>query len=93
MNLTIKFLYDMNNLALYDAEIFHVLIAIIVSIVFLIAARYFFLYHIGAFVVWREKRAIAAKKHILGDLILMKDIQSELEKDIEKASLRATFQG
>jgi hypothetical protein len=33
-----------------------------------------------------------SKKHVLSDLILMKDIQSEMEKDIEGASLRATFQ-
>jgi len=43
--------------------------------------------------LWREKRMLENKKNILTDLILMKDIQSEMEKEIEQATLKATFQG
>lgn len=93
MNLTTQFLYNIANMALYRPSIVDIVIWIIVSIVFIIVARYVFLYHIGWFTVWREARSIAAKKQVLGDLILMKDIQSEMEKEIEQASLRATFQG
>lgn len=35
--------------------------------------------------------ALARKKKTLGDLILMKDIQTELEKEIEQAVLKAAF--
>lgn len=34
---------------------------------------------------------LARKKKTLGDLILMKDIQTELEKEIEQAVLKAAF--
>ncbi len=93
MNLTTQFLYNISNTALYTPELSHTMIAIVVSAVFLFVLRYVFLYHIGFFVVWHEKRTLEAKKNVLTDLILMKDIQSEMEKDIEKASLKATFQG
>jgi hypothetical protein len=35
---------------------------------------------------------LETKKRVLSDLILMKDIQTEMEHEIEQASLRATFQ-
>lgn len=89
---TTQFLYTIENLALYQPQWIHIIIAIIFSIFFIALLRYMFLYHIWFFVVWHEKRAMESKKHVLSDLILMKDIQSEMEKDIEGASLRATFQ-
>lgn len=42
--------------------------------------------------VFREKREEAKKQDIMHDLILMKDVQTELDKEIEEATLRATFQ-
>lgn len=46
----------------------------------------------GALLIRTEQKNIEKKKHILGDLILMKDIQTEMEKEIEQAMLKATFQ-
>ena len=54
---------------------------------------YAYLFTIGFVILWREKRTLQNKKNILTDLILMKDIQSEMEKEIEQATLKATFQG
>ncbi len=41
--------------------------------------------------VFIADQALAKKKKTLGDLILMKDIQTELEKEIEQAVLKAAF--
>jgi hypothetical protein len=40
---------------------------------------------------WEIDREIAHKKKTLASLILMKDIQTELEKEIEQAILKAAF--
>ncbi len=60
--------------------------------VFYIMIRYSMLYVMGALLIRTEQKNIEKKKHILGDLILMKDIQTEMEKEIEQAMLKATFQ-
>jgi hypothetical protein len=41
--------------------------------------------------VYHADQVLAHKKKTLGDLILMKDIQTELEKEIEQAILKAAF--
>jgi hypothetical protein len=92
MTLTTQFIYNMGNITLYKPDMVHVAIALIVGAVLLVLLRYVLMYHAGFFIVWHESRVIASKKHILGDLILMKDIQTEMEKDLEQASLKATFQ-
>jgi hypothetical protein len=46
----------------------------------------------GFLAVRKDTKAIASKKNVLSDLILMKDIQTEMEREIEQASLKATFQ-
>ncbi len=51
-----------------------------------------FSYVSGFFLILRDKQIINEKKQVLGDLILMKEIQTELEKEIEQAALKATFQ-
>ena len=38
-----------------------------------------------------QSGALARKKKTLNDLVLMKDIQTELEKEIEQAVLKAAF--
>jgi hypothetical protein len=43
--------------------------------------------------VRHDSEELRKKKETLTDLILMKDIQTELEKEIEQAMLKATFQG
>jgi hypothetical protein len=40
---------------------------------------------------YHADRALAHKKKVLWDLILMKDIQTDLEKEIEQAILKAAF--
>ena len=92
MTLSVQFLYDINNIGLYTPNLPHTAIAIAAGCIFLVSMRYIFLYHIGIILLWKESRSIAAKKRTLGDLILMKDIQNEMEKELEQASLRATFQ-
>jgi hypothetical protein len=54
--------------------------------------RLLFLYGYGYKLVAIDMRDLKKKKETLSDLILMKDIQTELEKEIEKAMLKATFQ-
>ncbi len=65
MNFTVQFVYNMNNIGLYRPEMTHIAIALVLSIVLLVIARYVLLYHIGFYIVWKETRAIAAKKHVL----------------------------
>ena len=55
--------------------------------------RWIFLYSYGWSLVSRDAFDLKKKKETLTDLILMKDIQTELEKEIEQAMLKATFQG
>jgi hypothetical protein len=93
MNLSTQFLYTITNLALYTPETMDIILWIGSSMIFIVLMRYLFLYQIGFATLYREAKTIAAKRHILEDLILMKDIQWEMEKEIEQASLRATFQG
>lgn len=93
MNTTTQFLYNMWNTQIYNPDLIHVAIVCVVGIILLIITRYILLYHIGLSIILVEAHAISSKKKILWDLILMKDIQSEMEKELEQASLRATFQG
>jgi hypothetical protein len=55
--------------------------------------RYVFLYGYGYKVVLRDANDLRKKKETLSELILMRDIQTELEAEIEQAMLKATFQG
>jgi hypothetical protein len=91
--MNVQFLYIIENLYLYNPDIIYSVIAIILWVIFLVVLRYLYLYGIGYIVLWKEKKALQNKKDILSDLILMKDIQSEMEKEIEQATLKATFQG
>jgi divalent metal cation (Fe/Co/Zn/Cd) transporter len=90
--MTVQFLYNIENLFLYTPEILSSIIALILSILSVAVMYFTFLYAIGYMIQRKEKQAIENKKHILEDLILMKDIQSEMEKEIEQATLKATFQ-
>ena len=55
--------------------------------IYYILTKYATLYSIS----YHADRTLAHKKKTLGDLILMKDIQTELEKEIEQAILKAAF--
>lgn len=92
MNL-VSFPYILENLSLYNPSIVGIIVWIILGIGFFIFIRMGFLYGYGFFLMREDAAALAGRKKTLGDLILMKDIQTELEKEIEQAILKATFQG
>jgi len=59
----------------------------------LYALKIILTYIAGAITLYREKSEERKKQNTLNDLILMKDVQTELDKEIEQATLKATFQG
>jgi hypothetical protein len=87
------FTYLIENLSLYSPSSLEVVIGLMVSVVIIIGMRYIFLYGYGYTVVVHDAKELRKKRDTLSDLILMKDIQTELEKEIEQAMLKATFQG
>lgn len=87
-----RFPYIIENLSLYIPDIIGILIGTILFLIFAICIRYIFLYGEAIKILWIEKKQFEKKKHILSDLILMKDIQTELESEIEKAMLKSSFQ-
>lgn len=93
MNPTTQFLYTLDNLSEYSISFLQVGVALIIGVIAMIFLRFSFQYISGALLVRKDYKVIEEKKHVLGDLILMKEIQTELEKEIEQASLKATFQG
>jgi uncharacterized membrane protein YciS (DUF1049 family) len=88
-----KFSYILANIEFHTPGIVEMAIGTIFAIASVIFLRYAFLYAYGAVVVTQDARELRQKKETLTDLILMKDIQTELEKEIEQAMLKATFQG
>ena len=88
-----KFNYVIDNLSLSSPGMIEILAGLILAIIGIIVMREVFLYGYGYRVVMREAKELQGKKNTLSDLILMKDIQTELEKEIEQAMLKATFQG
>lgn len=86
------FTYNFANLALAQWTLVSSLIWI--AIAFVIT----FLLYIASLVVWNTLKSIQnskskkKKSKILQDLVLMKDIQNEIEKEIEQARLKAAFQ-
>lgn len=93
MNNFNQFGYIYTNLSLYqfNADWIMVIsaftIALIVMWIVYMIMKYAALYNTS----YHADRALAHKKKTLGDLILMKDIQTELEKEIEQAILKAAF--
>ena len=90
---TNQFQYIYSNLWLYQFQAdwgivsISILIGLIVMGIYYMLTRHATLYSIS----YHADRALAHKKKTLGDLILMKDIQTELEKEIEQAILKAAF--
>lgn len=71
------------------------IIVLLIALLFLISniiLRFAFLTFAGMYMLYQDKKALENRKKTLGDLILMKDIQTELEKEIEQATLKAAFQ-
>ena len=88
-----KFDYILENLSLYSPWVIAAIVWLIVGIGLIFLIRFAMLYSYGAILVIHDAAGIARKKKTLGDLILMKDIQTELEKEIEQAMMKATFHG
>ena len=87
-----KFPYVLDNLTIYTPGMVEIVVGCIFSVAIIIVFRWIFLYSYGWKVVRRDAIELRKKKETLTDLILMKDIQTELEKEIEQAMLKATFQ-
>lgn len=92
MPIDIRFTYILENLLLYHPTWITVSAGIIIGVTVLVILRMTFLFFTGLFLLHEDAIALKKKKNTLGDLILMKDIQTELEKEIEQAMLKATFQ-
>ena len=88
-----KFPYILDNLSLYTPSVVETILGCILAVVCVIIFRWIFLYSYWWKVVRHDSEELRKKKETLTDLILMKDIQTELEKEIEQAMLKATFQG
>ena len=88
MNYTGIFTYDTSVLLTAPNS----LVVAIIVIIFVLAARYFLLACAGMFLIYQDRKKFANRKKTLSDLVLMKDIQTELEKEIEQATLKAAFQ-
>ena len=92
MNDTSKFSYILENLS-YSPSLMTVILGVVIGAGMVFLMRSTFLYSYGALLIAHDTSDIARKKKTLGDLILMKDIQTELEKEIEQAMMKATFHG
>lgn len=92
MNDTSQFTYILENLD-YTPSLVIAIVSLFIACVSIFLMRYIFLYSYGFLIVRSDAAIIEKKKRTLSDLILMKDIQTELEKEIEKAMLKATFHG
>jgi hypothetical protein len=79
-----SYVFTMDNL---------VIPSIILSILFIYGCIYFLAPHIYSLVVAQiRKQEKDAKRNIINDLILMKEVQGELEKEIEQSLLNITLQ-
>lgn len=87
------FTYSMEYLFLYQPQIGHVIVALVLGIIGIVLLRWILYITSGLLLLKKEAKALEKKKWVLSDLILMKDIQTELEHEIEQATLKATFQG
>ncbi len=92
MNYTGIFTYDTSVLLTAPNSLVVAIIVIILSAIFVLAARYLLLACVGMFLIYQDRKKFANRKKTLSDLVLMKDIQTELEKEIEQATLKAAFQ-
>lgn len=92
MDFTGVFTYNNAYLA---TEPQNMVIVFVVAILFLIAiifARFLSLAFAGFLLLRKDRKMIETRKNTLTDLVMMKDIQTELEKEIEQATLKAAFQ-
>ncbi len=90
-----QFQYIYDNLTLYSYQFntdWILSAAMLVFGVFIMLVLYYTILLISLkSIAYANDRAILQKKKTFANLILMKDIQTELEKEIEQAILKAAF--
>jgi hypothetical protein len=90
-----QFQYVYENLSLYQFQVhtdwYMILLAMILGAALMAGIYYVILFTAAKLIAYQEKQVFLNKKKTLNDLILMKDIQTELEKEIEQAILKAAF--
>ncbi len=86
-----QFLYD--NILLYQFNSDWVVLAIAIIIWIICMAWLYYVILFGSLknIEITADQLLAKKKKTLTELILMKDIQTDLEKEIEEAILKAAF--
>lgn len=92
MDFTGVFTYNNANLAVAPQSAAIVFAVAIFFLVVTLILRFALLAFNGFLLLLKEKKMFETKKRTLNDLVLMKDIQTELEKEIEQATLKAAFQ-
>ena len=92
MDYTGYFTYNPANLTLAIPNIAEGMIVVAMGFVLLLIIYYGSLFLSGLALVRADGHELNRKKRVLSDLILMKDIQTDLEKEIEQATLKAAFQ-
>lgn len=92
MNYTGIFTYNTANLIIDQQSLVTSIIAIVFFIILIFVIRKIFLYIVGLYWIFQDNKMIANRKKVLTELVIMKDLQSELEKEIEQATLKAAFQ-
>lgn len=92
MDFTGVFTYNADYLIIGTQNIILSLSIIVIFVIVLIALRMLFLGAAGWLLLRQDRKQHENRKKILSDLVLMKDIQTELEKEIEQATLKAAFQ-
>ena len=92
MDYTGIFPYNPQNLLLAQVSMESALMWAVGLTVGYIVVRFLLFTITNIYLILVDRRQLARKKQMLGDLILMKDIQTELEKEIEQATLKAAFQ-
>lgn len=94
---TYTFQYNPENLHAfsYTFSMDNILVPLLVlGTIALYGCIYLLAPHIYSFFVARaKKQEKEAKRNIIRDLILMKEVQGELEKEIEQSLLNITLQG
>lgn len=93
MNPAIDFIYNLSNVTLFQPSLTIGIVGVILTILVAILVYFVYLYGYGAVIIYEEERLHEHKKSVLQELIVMKDIQTEIEKEIERAMLNETFSG
>lgn len=92
MNTSFTFPYNSEYLLLAEPNMTTAIGVVVIAIIAVILARIIFIAIAGVYLLHKDTVRAKDKQKILSDLVLMKDIQTELEKEIEQATLKAAFQ-